>query len=154
MIIAKKPLDLMKAHTAAGRSARRWVISQSSSIAHSVSQGPSRNACSALVSTGGFADMSFCQFGPPVNNSPSHQTVPASSASRSVEDMAGSSLRYFFMKGRVNRRIRSGRTLNRNRSAKGTESAAFHPVGAAPSAQYTASNTSRTPVLTARPARR
>ncbi len=45
------------------------------------------------VSTGAFADMSFCQSGPPVNNSPSHHTVPASSASRSVADMDGSILR-------------------------------------------------------------
>ena len=40
------------------------VMSQSSSMAHRSSQGPSRKACSAGVSAGALADMSFCQFGP------------------------------------------------------------------------------------------
>jgi hypothetical protein len=93
MIIEKKPLDLMKDHTSGDRSARVWVMSQSSSIAHKSSHGPSRKACSAGVSTGTFADMSFAQSGPPVNNSPSHHTVPASNASRSVLDIGGSIFR-------------------------------------------------------------
>ena len=88
MIMAKKPLRLDEGPNRGGMSARRCVMSQSSSIAHRSSHGPSRNACSAAVSAGAFADMSFCQFGPPVNNSPSHHTVPASSASRSVDDIA------------------------------------------------------------------
>ncbi len=83
----------MNFHTSGGRSARACVMSQSSSIAHKSSHGPSRNACSSAVSVGTFADMSFCQSGPPVNNSPSHHTVPASKASRSVADIDGSSLR-------------------------------------------------------------
>jgi hypothetical protein len=93
MIMAKKPLDLMKDHTSGGRSARRCVMSQSSSMAHKSSQGPSRNACSSAVSTGTLADMSLGQSGPPVNSSPSHHTVPASKASRSVADIGGSNLR-------------------------------------------------------------
>jgi hypothetical protein len=93
MIMAKKPLDLMKDHTSGDRSARTCVMSQSSSMAHKSSQGPSRKACSAAVSVGTFADISFCQSGPPVNNSPSHHTVPASKASRSVADIDGSILR-------------------------------------------------------------
>ena len=63
------------------------------------------------------------------------ELIPASSASRSVEDMGGSSLRYFFMKGRVSIRMRSGRTLKSSSSANGTESATFHHSAAAPSAQ-------------------
>ena len=90
MIIAKKPLLLMKSHTCGGRSARRCVMSQSSIIRHSSSHGPSMNACSSAVSCGGVADSSFSQSGPPVNSSPSHQTVPASSASCSVCDIDGS----------------------------------------------------------------
>ena len=64
--MAKKPLDLMKDHTSGDRSARTCVMSQSSSMAHKSSHGPSRNACSASVSVGTFADISFCQSGPPV----------------------------------------------------------------------------------------
>ena len=90
MIIAKKPFFLRKSQTAGGRSARRWVMSQSSSIVHSASQGPSRKACSSAESCGGAASSSFFQFGSPVNSSPSHHTVPASSASRSVDDIGGS----------------------------------------------------------------
>src|SRR5258708_38394924 len=104
-------------------------------MAQSSSHGPSRNACSAGVSTGAFGDMSFGQFGAPVNSSPSHHAVPASSASLSVEDMAGSSLRYFFMNGRVSRRMRRARTFNKNRIANGTETRTFHHTGAAPRAQ-------------------
>ena len=48
------------------------------------------NACSSAESAGAFAESSLFQSGPPVNSSPSHQTVPASSASRSVRDIGGS----------------------------------------------------------------
>ncbi len=51
------------------------------------------NACSSALSCGGLADRSFRQLGAPVNSSPSHHTVPASSASFSVCDIEGSSLR-------------------------------------------------------------
>ena len=42
---------------------------------------------------GTFADINFCQLGPPLNSSPSHHTVPASKASRSVADIDDNSLR-------------------------------------------------------------
>ena len=48
----------------------------------------------AAWGTGALADSSFGQSGWPVNNSPSHHTVPASSASRSVSDIEGSRRRY------------------------------------------------------------
>jgi hypothetical protein len=90
MIIAKKPCDLMYCHTSGGISARRCVMSKSSTMRHSVSHGPSRKACSSADSFGPGAACNLRQSGLPVNSSPSHHTVPASSASRSVSDMAGS----------------------------------------------------------------
>ena len=90
MIIAKKPFFFRKSHTCGGMSARRCVMSQSSTMRHSSSHGPSTNACSSAVSRGAFADSSFGQSGLPLKISPSHQTVPASSASRSVSDIEGS----------------------------------------------------------------
>ena len=51
------------------------------------------NALSAAESCGGLAASSFSHFGAPVNSSPSHHTVPASSASFSVCDIAGRSRR-------------------------------------------------------------
>ena len=59
------------------------------------------NACSSAVSCGAFADSSFGQSGLPVKSSPSHQTVPASSASRSVSDIVGSMRRYTIRNGLV-----------------------------------------------------
>ena len=93
MIIAKKPFFFRNSHTCGGRSARTWVMSQSSIIRQSSSQGPSRKACSSADSRGGSALASFDQSGSPVKSSPSHHTVPASSASRSVSDIEGSSRR-------------------------------------------------------------
>jgi hypothetical protein len=90
MIIAKKPRDLRKSQTAGGRSPRLWVTSQSSYMRQSSSQAPSMKACSSPVSCGARAANNFSNFGLPVNSSPSHQTVPASSASFSVCDMVGS----------------------------------------------------------------
>ena len=91
--MAKKPRVLRNSHTAAGRSARSWVMLQSSSMRHSSSHGPSRNAASAAESFGAFAESSFDQRGAPVKSSPSHHTVPASSASFSVCDMVGRSFK-------------------------------------------------------------
>ena len=47
-------------------------------------------ACSSAVSCGALLANNFSNFGLPVNSSPSHHTVPASSASFSVCDMEGS----------------------------------------------------------------
>ena len=47
IIIAKKRFSMMKSQTSFGMSARLWQISQSSSIWHNCSHGPSMNACSS-----------------------------------------------------------------------------------------------------------
>ena len=93
MIIAKKRWSLMNCHTFGGMSASSCVICQSSSRRQSSSVGPSRNACSSGVSFGGGKFFKRRQSGMPVNSSPSHHTLPASSASCSVFDMLGSMLR-------------------------------------------------------------
>ncbi|MGY4485900.1 hypothetical protein ACVWWR_005091 [Bradyrhizobium sp. LM3.2] len=84
---------LMKAHTSCGRSRNSQNIFHSSSMAQSSSTGPLRKArsCSVSVACGTFS--SFDQSGLPVKRSASHQTSPASSASRSVSDIAGSTPR-------------------------------------------------------------
>ena len=89
MIIAKNLFSLMNCQTFGGMSASSCVICQSSSSRQSSSVGPSRNACSSGVSFGGGKFLSRRQSGMPVNSSPSHQTLPASSASCSVFDMLG-----------------------------------------------------------------
>ncbi len=66
-----------------------------------------------------------------MNSSPSHHTVPASSASFSVCDIEGSSLRYAFMNGRVISALRSGRTFSSHSDASSTHSRPFQtPAGA------------------------
>src|ERR1019366_8053182 len=90
MIMPKNLQRLMKSQTSGGRSRNSQLIFQSSSIAHSSLTGPLRNACSSGVSVAGALASSFDQSGLPVNRSASHQTSPASSASRSVSDMVGS----------------------------------------------------------------
>ena len=52
MIMPKNRFFLMKSHSSGGRSAWTWVISQSLTILHSSSTGPSRKACSSAVSSG------------------------------------------------------------------------------------------------------
>ena len=84
---------LMKAQASGGRSRNSQVIFHSSSMAQSSSTGPSRNACSSAVSFAGGERQQFRQSGLPVNSSPSHQMSPASSASRSVSDIAGNTPR-------------------------------------------------------------
>jgi hypothetical protein len=106
------------------------------------------------VSAGGFADINFCQFGAPLNNSPSHQTVPASNASRAVADIDGSKRRYFLRNGRVMRPMRRGLTFSRSMRPAGTDTTTFHHPAAAPNTQYAGSRTSSTAVAAARPARR
>src|ERR1700746_2908070 len=84
---------LMKSQTSGGRSRHSQNIFHSSSMAQSSSTGPLRKAFSSSVSVaGGFAS-TFDQSGLPVKRSASHQTSPASSASRSVSDIGGSTLR-------------------------------------------------------------
>ena len=70
-----------------------FVVAQSLTIAQSCSVSLSRKRCSSAVSAGCGAASSFCQSGLPEKSSPSHQTVPASIASRSVCDMGGSTFR-------------------------------------------------------------
>src|SRR5436190_22353252 len=89
MIMPKKRFFLMKSQASSGRSRHSQLIFQSSSIAQSSSTGPFRNASSSAVSVAGLVASSFDQSGFPVNRSASHQTSPASSASRSVSDIAG-----------------------------------------------------------------
>ncbi len=142
----------MNYHTAAGRSARRCVISQSSSIAHSSSHGPSRNACSAGLSAGGFRRHELL----PVRPAGEQFAVPPHRAR--IERLAfggrhrrAAACGTFFMKGRVSSRIRSGRTLKSSSSANGTETAIFHRQGRRaenPVGQRAAA--SSTPVLAAR----
>src|ERR1700742_4158301 len=62
-------------------------------MAQSSSTGPLRKAFSSSVSVAGGLDNSFAQSGLPVKRSASHQTSPASSASRSVSDIDGSTPR-------------------------------------------------------------
>src|ERR1700731_1542513 len=81
---------LMKSQTSGGRSRHSQLIFQSSSMAQSSSTGPWRKACSSGVSVAGAKASNFDQSGLPAKRSASHQTSPASSASRSVSDMAGS----------------------------------------------------------------
>src|SRR5580704_7404732 len=84
---------LMKSQTSGGRSRHSQLIFQSSSIAQSSSTGPLRNAFSSAVRVAGALASSFDQSGLPVKRSASHQTSPASSASRSVSDIDGNTPR-------------------------------------------------------------
>src|ERR1700687_1663190 len=93
MIMPKNFFRLMKSQTSPGRSRNSQLIFQSSSIAQSSSTGPLRNACSSGVRVAGAVASSFDQSGLPVKKSASHQTSPASSASRSVSDIAGNTPR-------------------------------------------------------------
>src|SRR5882757_4234038 len=93
MIIPKNLPRLMKSQISGGRSRHSQLICQSSSILHSSSTGPLRNASSSAVRVAGALASSFDQSGLPVNRSASHQTSPASSASRSVSDIGGSTVR-------------------------------------------------------------
>ena len=83
----------MKSQTSGGRSRHSQLIFQSSSMAQSSSTGPLRKAFSSSVSVAGGMANSFDQSGLPVKRSASHQTSPASSASRSVSDIDGSTPR-------------------------------------------------------------
>src|SRR6202521_4695964 len=93
VIMPKNLRVLMKSQTSGGRSRHSQLIFQSSSMAQSSSTGPLRNAFSSAVRVAGAVASSFDQSGLPVKRSASHQTSPASSASRSVSDIAGSTPR-------------------------------------------------------------
>src|SRR5713226_5923564 len=93
MIMPKNFLRLMKSQDSGGRSRHSQLIFQSSSMAQSSSTGPLRKAASSGVRVAGAFASSFDQSGLPVNKSASHQTSPASSASRSVSDIAGNTPR-------------------------------------------------------------
>src|ERR1700704_2282371 len=93
MIMPKNFLLLMKSQTSGGRSRHSQLIFQSSSMAQSASTGPLRKAFSSSVSVAGALASSFDQSGLPVKRSASHQTSPASSASRSVSDIGGNTPR-------------------------------------------------------------
>src|SRR5258706_8818429 len=93
MIMPKNFLALMKDQTSGGRSRHSQQIFHSSSMAQSSSTGPLRKAFSSSVNVAGAVASNFDQSGLPVKRSASHQTSPASSASRSVSDIAGSTPR-------------------------------------------------------------
>src|ERR1700753_215848 len=93
MIMPKNFFRLTNSQTSGGRSRHSQLIFQSSSIAQSSSTGPLRNAASSDVNVAGALANNFDQSGSPVKRSPSHQTSPASSASRSVSDMVGNTPR-------------------------------------------------------------
>src|SRR4029450_7316040 len=93
MIMPKNLWRLMKAHASGGRSRHSQLIFHSSSMAQSSSTGPLRKAFSSSVKVAGATASNFDQSGLPVKRSASHQTSPASSASRSVSDMAGNTPR-------------------------------------------------------------
>src|SRR5262249_23400052 len=84
---------LMNSQASGGRSRHSQLIFQSSSMAQSSSTGPLRKAFSSSVNVAGGLETSFAQSGLPVKRSASHQTSPASSASRSVSDIDGSTPR-------------------------------------------------------------
>src|SRR4051795_12593529 len=93
MIMPKNLFFLMNSQASGGRSRHSQLIFQSSSMAQSSSTGPLRKAFSSSVSVAGALASSFDQSGLPVKRSASHQTSPASSASRSVSDIGGSAPR-------------------------------------------------------------
>src|SRR5438477_11611886 len=93
MIMPKNLCFLMNSQASGGRSRHSQLIFQSSSRAQSSSTGPLRKAFSSSVSVAGAFASSFNQSGLPVKRSASHQTSPASSASRSVSDIGGNAPR-------------------------------------------------------------
>src|SRR4051812_16284635 len=93
MIMPKNFSRLMKSQTSLGRSRHSQLIFHSSSMAQRVSTGPLRKASSSAVKVAGAVASNFDQSGLPVKSSASHHTSPASSASRSVSDIAGSTVR-------------------------------------------------------------
>src|ERR1700692_3294670 len=93
MIMAKSLCALRKAQASGGRSRHSQLIRQSSSNPQNSSTGPARNAFSSSDNAAGGNARSLFQSGLPENRSASHQTSPASIASRSVAERLGSTLR-------------------------------------------------------------
>src|SRR5260221_7483391 len=89
MIMPKNRFSLMKRQASEERSCA-FSTSHSSIMVHSVWTGPSRNARSFSDNGRGSNSRSLRHAGSPEKSSPSHQTVPASSAVRSVSLMRGS----------------------------------------------------------------
>src|SRR5271169_4313279 len=93
MIMAKNLCALRKAQASGGRSRHSQLIRQSSSNPQNSSTGPARNAFSSSDNAAGGNARSLFQSGLPENRSASHQTSPASIASRSVSERLGSACR-------------------------------------------------------------
>ena len=68
--------------------------------------------------------MSLSHSGMPENSSPSHQTLPASSASRSVSDMDGSIFRYIASKDQPQPRAAAEHGIGNERRAGGNRGGA------------------------------
>ncbi len=119
----------MYAQTSGGRSFCSYSICQSSHILQSSSHSLSRKDCSSGVSSVYLNASSCCQSGRPRNICASHQVSPASSASRSVDDISGSTFLKERKIGRVTIARRSGRRFSRT-----------------PAATYTAPSTAKTVV--------
>src|SRR5450830_2185765 len=101
MIMPRKPLSLTNCQASGCKSCQDTEVSQSLTMAHNCVTSLSRKDCSSAVNVGGGNCISRFQSGLPENRSASHQTVPASMASRSVADMAGKILRKISSAGRV-----------------------------------------------------
>src|ERR1700743_710932 len=93
MIMPKNFLALMYSQASFGRSRHSQLIFQSSSMAQSSSTGPLRKAFSSSVKVAGGLESSFAQSGLPVKRAAPPRPSPASSASRSVSDIDGSTPR-------------------------------------------------------------
>ena len=109
MIIPKKPFRLMKLPHLGRQVLCRCSICHSSSIAHSsVDRTVDEGLLLRRSARAGLKRSSLAQSGLPENRSPSHQTVPASSAMRSVSPIRGSVRETSRMIARVKIARRSG----------------------------------------------
>ena len=123
IIMPKKRSLFRKLHTSGGRS-RRWKTCQSSVISQARSTGPARNASSSWLSPAYGCSPRRSKSGRPENSSASTQTVPASIASFSVLEIAGSRSSAFIVRRTraLTARRRNGRWKIAARSATGIQS--------------------------------
>lgn len=121
MMIPMNFFFLMKSQ-ASGERSPRWCTSWSSTSAMSSRTSLSTNACSRAESGFGANASMRAKFGAPEKSSASHQTVPASSAVRSVSLILG--------KMRASARITGGVTTARRSGAR-PKSIARRSVGIA-----------------------
>ena len=148
MINPKKRWRLRNDQMSGGRSPSLVVVGRSS-IAQSSSTGPSRKACSRSESGRGTNWSNLRQSGVPENRSRSHQTVPASSAIRSVSPITGNSGAIRLMTdrltilrrraGRPNTSTSTKKRTTRMRNTEGGSPAPHQPTTNAPGitqAQY------------------